>query len=111
MEGLQMLTDTARASDALYSIPPDLPRDEWVRAGMARPRRREDVDDIAGCSNSPELIAELRRRGLDVPCERIKFIDRDGQLCRPGVYHFTNSDRSKVNRWKASRKGGMCNGY
>ena len=30
-----MLTDTARASDALYSIPPDLPRDEWVRAGMA----------------------------------------------------------------------------
>ena len=30
-----MLPDTARASDALHSIPPDLPRDEWVRAGMA----------------------------------------------------------------------------
>lgn len=29
-----MLTDTARASDALYAIPPDLPRDEWVKAGM-----------------------------------------------------------------------------
>ena len=26
--------DTARASDALYSIPPDLPRDGWVKAGM-----------------------------------------------------------------------------
>jgi putative DNA primase/helicase len=29
-----MLNDTARASDALYSIPPDLPRDGWVKAGM-----------------------------------------------------------------------------
>ncbi len=29
-----MLIDTARASDALYSIPPDVPRDEWVKAGM-----------------------------------------------------------------------------
>ncbi len=26
--------DTARASDALFAIPPDLPRAEWVRAGM-----------------------------------------------------------------------------
>ncbi len=30
-----MLNDLARAADALYSIPPDLPRDGWVRAGMA----------------------------------------------------------------------------
>lgn len=29
-----MLNDTNRASDALYSIPPDLPRDAWVKAGM-----------------------------------------------------------------------------
>jgi len=30
-----MAADTDRARDALQSIPPDLPRDEWVRAGMA----------------------------------------------------------------------------
>ena len=30
-----MLADTERAIDALHSIPPDLPRDEWVRVGMA----------------------------------------------------------------------------
>lgn len=30
-----MLADTDRARDALQAIPPDLPRDEWVRAGMA----------------------------------------------------------------------------
>ena len=30
-----MLADRERAIDALHSIPPDLPRDEWVRVGMA----------------------------------------------------------------------------
>lgn len=30
-----MLADLDRARDALQAIPPDLPRDEWVRAGMA----------------------------------------------------------------------------
>lgn len=30
-----MLADLDRARDALHAIPPDLPRDEWVRAGMA----------------------------------------------------------------------------
>jgi RecA-family ATPase len=29
-----MHSEAARASDALYSIPPDLPRDGWVKAGM-----------------------------------------------------------------------------
>lgn len=30
-----MNADLARAADALFTIPPDLPRDEWVKAGMA----------------------------------------------------------------------------
>ena len=30
-----MLNETARAADALHAIPPDLSRDEWVKAGMA----------------------------------------------------------------------------
>lgn len=75
-----------------------------ITALMARPRRREDVDDIAGCSNGPELIAELRRRGLDVPCERIKFVDRDGYICRPGVYSLTTKDRRLI--WQARMRKG-----
>jgi hypothetical protein len=55
-----------------------------IHALLQRPRRREDVDSIAGCSNAPELIAELRRRGLEMPCERIRFLDRDGYPCHPG---------------------------
>lgn len=78
----------------------------FIHAVLGRPRRREDVDSIAGCSNGPELVAELRRRGLEVPCERIWFIDRDGYTCRPGVYSLTTADRRKVNAWLAKRKKG-----
>ena len=77
-----------------------------IPALLARPRRREDVDAIAGCSNSPELIAELRRRGLEVPCERIEFIDRDGCICRPGVYSFTIRDRRLIWAWQARMRKG-----
>lgn len=78
-----------------------------ITALMRRPISRQELDSVAGASNSPELVAELRRRGLDVPCERIRFIDRDGCPCRPGVYSFTTSDRRKFYRWQAdSMKGG-----
>ena len=77
-----------------------------IAALLRRPMPRESLDHAAGCSNGPELVAELRRRGLDAPCERIKFIDRDGTPCRPGVYHLTDSDRKKINRWLATRQKG-----
>jgi hypothetical protein len=66
---------------------------------LRRPIAREELDHIAGCSNGPDLVAELRRRGLGkkhLPCERIRFIDRDGYICRPGVYSLTKKIRSMV---------------
>ena len=39
-----MLADTERARDALYSIPADLPRDDWVKAGMAAHAAGLDFD-------------------------------------------------------------------
>ncbi len=66
---------------------------------LQRPAKREELDRAAGCSNGPELVAELRRRGLDAPCERVPALDRDGRPCRPGVYSLTASDRRKVSRW------------
>ena len=70
---------------------------------LRRPVPREQLDGLAGTSNSPELVAELRRRGLEVPCERIRFIDRDGCACRPGIYSLTIADRRKVYAWMAKR--------
>ena len=72
---------------------------------LKRPISRENLDSIAGCSNGPELVAELRRRGLwdDLLCERIAFTDRDGRPCRPGVYHLTPKGRRLVLNWLKTR--------
>ena len=77
-----------------------------IAALLRRPMPRESLDKEAGCSNGPELVAELRRRGLEVPCERISFIDRDGHSCRPGVYSLTITDRRIFWQWQAKRKQG-----
>ena len=41
-----MAADIDRARDALHAIPPDLPRDEWVRVGMAAQAAGLDFDDF-----------------------------------------------------------------
>ncbi|MBU6257278.1 MAG: AAA family ATPase [Burkholderiales bacterium] len=41
-----MLADLNRAREALRAIPPDLPRDEWVRAGMAAQAAGLEFDDF-----------------------------------------------------------------
>ena len=75
-----------------------------ITALLRRPISRQELDSVAGASNSPELVAELRRRGLSIPCERISFIDRDGKKCRPGVYSFTTGDRRATYAWMAERE-------
>jgi hypothetical protein len=70
-----------------------------IHALLLRPRKREEIDRIAGASNGPDLIAELRRRGLSVPCERTPAIDRDGFPIKPGVYKFDQDDQRKIFRW------------
>ncbi|TVT58378.1 MAG: hypothetical protein FHK80_07240 [Azoarcus sp. PHD] len=93
LEQRQFYTDNPRHCRALALL-------------LQRPAKREELDARAGCSNAPELVAELRRRGLEVPCERIEALDRDGSPCRPGVYHLTPADRAKLNRWLAQREAG-----
>ena len=74
-----------------------------LNAAQVSPRRREEIDRIAGASNGPELIAELRRRGLEFPCDRVPALDRDGYPIRPGVYRLTVADRRKIAAWLSSR--------
>lgn len=74
-----------------------------IAALMRRAVPREQLDREAGCSNGPELVANLRRKGLDVPCDRILVIDRDGFEVKRGVYHFAQSDRRKINLWLTRR--------
>ena len=74
-----------------------------IQALMTRPLPREQLDSVAGASNGPELVAELRRRGLETPCTRTKKKDRDLFDCWPGVYHFTQRDRRNIYRWLAKQ--------
>lgn len=106
-------SDTPKDADALDSAKHTTPSGfqgtnnprhlRAIQELLRRPLPRESLDKRAGCANGPELVAELRRRGLAVPCEHIKFIDRDGKPCRPGVYHLSASDRRKLLKWLASR--------
>lgn len=78
-----------------------------LQALRNRPTSRETLDKVAGCSNGPALIAELRSRGLEIPCKRIQFEDRDGKVCRPGVYYLTDKDRRMLSLWLGKRGGGV----
>lgn len=70
---------------------------------LHRPAKREELDRVAGCSNFPDLVAELRRRGLEIPCHRIPAIDRDGREVTVGVYTLTPSDRRAISRWLSTK--------
>ena len=74
-----------------------------IQALKTRPITREQLDDIAGCSNGPELVAELRRRGLEILCTRTKKKDRDMFDCYPGVYHLTQRDIRWIGIWVRTR--------
>lgn len=74
-----------------------------IHALMQRARLKNDLQAITGASNTPELVAELRRRGLEIPCEKVPMLDRDGLVTRPGIYSFNAPDRSKVNSWLSKR--------
>jgi hypothetical protein len=77
-----------------------------IQALLRRPISRQELDSVAGCANGPDLVSDLRDMGLDINCDRIKFIDRDGFTCRPGVYSLTASARRKVHQWLNKRKNG-----
>jgi hypothetical protein len=98
-EGMTSALDSAKFSGT------DNPRHlRAIQALLTRPMPREHLDRAAGCSNGPELIAELRRRGLELPCERVPDTDRDGLLIRRGVYALSTRDRRKIARWIRTRR-------
>ena len=103
-EGKTSARDQGDSKSTASFLGTDNPRHlRVIQALMTRPLPREHLDQVGGCSNGPDLVKELRRRGLSVPCPRTKKKDRDLFDCWPGVYHFTQADRRKVNAWKRER--------
>lgn len=74
-----------------------------IHALMQRARFRNDLQMITGASNTPALVSELRNRGLEMPCEMVPVLDRDGVVTRPGIYSLNATDRRKINSWLHKR--------
>lgn len=81
-----------------------------LQAVTVRPLPREQLDSVAGCSNGPDLVRDLRDRGLELPCTRTKKLDRDLFETFPGVYFLTQQDRRKLAKWKRRRAAAMEQG-
>ena len=74
------------------------PRQERVIHALVQTKEwisREAIDRIAGASNGPEVIRQLRCRfGYDaIEMERINTVDRDGLPTQPGRYRMTAKGR------------------
>ncbi|WP_299579507.1 hypothetical protein [uncultured Microbulbifer sp.] len=67
-----------------------------LTALMERPRSREELDQIAGTSNSPDLVSRLRQRGILILCEHVSHTDRDGVRGWHGVYKLPESERERI---------------
>lgn len=74
-----------------------------IQAVTVRPVPREELDRVAGCSNGPALVSDLRDLGLEIPCTRTRKLDRDLFPTWPGVYHLTERDRRKLKAWMRRR--------
>ena len=60
------------------------------------PLMREQLDRAAGCSNGPQLVKDLRERGVDIDCTLVESTDRDGRPCKPGRYELTGKGRDAL---------------
>lgn len=74
-----------------------------LHAALRRPMPREEVDRIVGASNGPDLISNVRARGLDFPCHRVPCLDRDGIEIKRGIYVLSARDRLQIAPWLSKR--------
>lgn len=59
---------------------------------------REQLDRIAGSSNSPDVVMRLRGKlGQDaIEMKQVEATDRDGCACKPGRYRLSDQGRARV---------------
>lgn len=83
------------------------PRHLRILAMLLRgPMTRETLDGIAGASNGPEEINQLRDLGVDILCFRLGSYDMDARWVFRGLYMLSPKSRPMVARALRSGKGG-----
>ena len=77
--------DTTKAVPSAPNSCKFTPRQSRTLSALLKARGwvwREDVDAIAGASNGPGVIYQLRHHyGIDIEMEKAARVDRDGKLC------------------------------
>jgi hypothetical protein len=96
----KMICTKRKTSAAAICAPTFVPviRSERQRRALAAlaandGQSAKQLRELVGMNNIPELMAQLRRNGWKWTCELIEAIDRDGHVCRPGIYHLTPEHR------------------
>ena len=77
-----------------------------INALLSGPRTREQIDRIAGASNGPEVIRQIRAKGVAIKCQMVRHIDRDGKPGRHGLYHLPRTERAKFIQRLRPENGG-----
>lgn len=75
-----------------------------IKALLASPMPREDLDTAVGCSNAPDIILHLRDKGLEIPCLKVVNVDQDGLESKRGVYTLSLADRAALHEWRSQRR-------
>ena len=57
---------------------------------------RQRADEVAPAANSPAEFMDLRRKGFELPLERVPHVTVDGAHSWYGCYHLTKDDRLKA---------------
>ena len=70
----------------------------FLQTVLHRHMTREELDAVAGASNGPEIVNQLRSRGLELPCFRLGTMDRDGNWVYRGLSILSHNDRGQVAR-------------
>jgi hypothetical protein len=107
-EGKTSAREQGHSSFPAVFLGTDNPRYLRILAALlTRARTREEIDRIAGASNGPDAIAEIRSLGLPkpecLPCQRTPCYDRDGMEVQRGIYWLTTTGRRRVQAWMRRR--------
>lgn len=63
---------------------------------------REQADKVTLSSNSPDVVRQLRKKGLEVPCDRVPCVTKNGRPSWFGRYRLTANDRKLIRQFDAS---------
>jgi len=97
-----------RNSTSIFVFP-DIPNERELRVlhalNMHAEISREQLDRIAGASNSPDIVFRLRGRGIGIVCRMVRAFDRDGNEVQHGMYSMSAISRQAFRDWLNKCRG------